>query len=98
MEAWQSFGIAGKLLRNYLDGYVAAELAVVGLMDFAHAASVNLRQDFVGAAFRASGELHHFFPVGTFCFEIAQVLGEAETDKAVKEAYEEAAQGCEKSG
>jgi hypothetical protein len=30
--------------------------------------------------------------------EIAQVLGEAETDKAVKEAYEEAAQGgCEKS-
>jgi len=29
--------------------------------------------------------------------EIAQILGQAESDKAVKEAYEEAAQSCEKS-
>ena len=28
----------------------------------------NLREDFVGAELCASGERHHFFPVGTFCF------------------------------
>jgi hypothetical protein len=54
--------------RKDFDGRVAPELGIVRLIDFSHAARANLRDDFVRAEFCASSDRHHFFTVGTFCF------------------------------
>src|SRR3990172_3155604 len=56
LEAGQSFGIAGKLLGQDLDGYVAAELGVMGLIDVAHATGADVAGDFVGSEFCAGTE------------------------------------------
>ena len=53
LEAGQPFGIAGELLGQYFDGYVAAELAVVGLVHLAHATGADVAGDFVRPEFGA---------------------------------------------
>ncbi len=52
----ESFGIMCKRFRQNLDGYVAPELGVVRLIHFSHAASANLREDFVRAELCATRE------------------------------------------
>ena len=49
LESRQAFGIAGKLFGQDFDRNVAAELGVVGVVDFAHAAGADVAGDFVGA-------------------------------------------------
>ena len=68
LKTGEPFGIVRERFRQNFDGHVAPELGVVRLIHLSHAARANLRDDFVGAEICASSERHHFFPVGTFCF------------------------------
>jgi len=51
----QSIMLKGEGFRQNLDGYVAPEIAVVGLIDFAHSACADGREHFVCAEFCACG-------------------------------------------
>src|ERR1700747_3445512 len=68
LKTSQSFGIVCEGFWENFDRYVAPEFCVMGLVDFSHSACANWREDFVGTEMGASGERHHFFPTGTFCF------------------------------
>ena len=49
LKASQPFRIAGKLFGQDFDGHIAAELVVVRLIDFTHAAGANGGNHLVGS-------------------------------------------------
>src|ERR1700719_516749 len=68
LKASKSLGIVRERFGENLDRYITPQLCVMGLVNFSHAARTNRASDFIRAELGASGERHHFFPVGTFCF------------------------------
>src|ERR1700722_16592460 len=58
LEAAEAVGVFRKSFREDFDGYVAAEAGVFCTEDFAHSASADWGDNFVGAEFSAAGECH----------------------------------------
>jgi hypothetical protein len=49
LKAPQTVGFGGQGRRQNLDGNIAAETLIAGTVDFAHSASADERNEFVGA-------------------------------------------------
>jgi len=62
LKARQAFRIAGELLWQYFDGYIAAKFAVVRLIHLAHATRTDVAGDFVGSKSCADWD-GHIFPL-----------------------------------
>lgn len=58
LKSGEPFGIAGELIGQDLDRYVAIELRITCSIDFAHAAAPERSEDLIGPESHAGGERH----------------------------------------
>jgi hypothetical protein len=58
LKTGHALGIAGERFGQDFDGYVAAQLGIVGPVDFSHSTGADSTCDFVGAHGGARGQGH----------------------------------------